>query len=157
MTVEANPESVTTRQIVPITWDKEVVTGELVQLLCVNPENGDSSQSGITKNTGSGKVSYPQGYSGTTEITVVDNDGNADFGVVTVGEGGAVEPPVEPPTEPTEPVDPGWGIDIDTGYLRPTHPIVLPPDVEPPVEPPIIDWEDPGYNPPPGANHVTPA
>lgn len=51
-----------------------------------------------------------------------------------------------------QPVDPGYGIDLGLGYLRPTHPIVLPPPtvpVEPPPEGPVdpawgID-EDLGY------------
>jgi hypothetical protein len=53
---------------------------------------------------------------------------------------------------PPAPVDPGYGIDLGLGYLRPTHPIVLPPPVEPPVpvEPPPVDPaygidEDLGY------------
>ena len=49
---------------------------------------------------------------------------------------------------PEAPVDPGYGIDLGLGYLRPTHPIVLPPPVTPEVPPvdPIygID-EDVGY------------
>lgn len=39
-----------------------------------------------------------------------------------------------------KPVDPGYGIDLGLGYLRPTHPIVLPPLVTPPT-PPV----DPAY------------
>ena len=38
-------------------------------------------------------------------------------------------PPLVPPTTP--PVDPEYGIDEDLGYLRPTHPIVLPPPPDP--------------------------
>jgi hypothetical protein len=52
------------------------------------------------------------------------------------------------PQPPTAPVDPGYGIDLGLGWLRPTHPIVLPPPVEPPTAPvdPVygID-EDIGY------------
>ena len=50
-----------------------------------------------------------------------------------------------------QPVDPGYGIDLGLGYLRPSHPIVLPPPVIPPTEPPApVDpaWgidEDQGY------------
>jgi hypothetical protein len=53
--------------------------------------------------------------------------------------------------KPEQPVDPGYGIDLGLGYLRPTHPIVLPPPVTPPTEPPApVDpaWgidEDQGY------------
>ncbi len=45
--------------------------------------------------------------------------------------------------KPEQPVDPGYGIDLGLGYLRPSHPIVLPPPVEPPVEP--TEPVDPGY------------
>jgi hypothetical protein len=55
------------------------------------------------------------------------------------------------PQPPTAPVDPGYGIDLGLGWLKPTHPIVTPPPVEPPTEPPApVDptWgidEDQGY------------
>jgi hypothetical protein len=132
MAVEATKSG--DRQIVGFTWDKEIVTGEIVQLYCVNPENGDISMSGYSKNDGEGYVTYPIGYSGSTEITVYDNDGNADFGLVTVGEGGEVAPP-EPgdPPVPTHPI-----VLPPDSDLKPEHPIVLPPEggeggEEPPV------------------------
>jgi hypothetical protein len=45
-------------------------------------------------------------------------------------------------------VDPGYGIDVGLGWLRPTHPIVLPPPVNPttpPVDPIYGIDEDIGY------------
>jgi hypothetical protein len=45
--------------------------------------------------------------------------------------------------QPEQPVDPGYGIDLGLGYVRPSHPIVIPPPVEPPVEP--TEPVDPGY------------
>jgi hypothetical protein len=42
------------------------------------------------------------------------------------------------------PVDPGYGIDLGLGYLRPTHPIVLPPPTVP-IEPPPEGPVDPGW------------
>jgi hypothetical protein len=56
--------------------------------------------------------------------------------------GGGPMPGGPPPTLPP-PVDPGYGIDLGLGYLRPTHPIVLPPPVTPPTEP--TEPVDPGY------------
>jgi hypothetical protein len=47
-----------------------------------------------------------------------------------------------------KPVDPGYGIDLGLGYLRPTHPIVLPPPVVPPTPPVDPEYgvdEDIGY------------
>lgn len=124
MAVEAQES--TTRQIVPVTWDREIVTGEVVQLFCVNPENGDVSNSGLSKNDGQGYVTYPEGYSGTTEVTVYDNDGNADFGVITVGDTGEIVPPdTEEPPEAEHPIElPPEGIE---GTPHPEHPIVWPP------------------------------
>ena len=52
------------------------------------------------------------------------------------------------PTQPDKPVDPGYGIDLGLGYLRPTHPIVLPPPVTPPTPPVDPEYgidEDLGY------------
>lgn len=145
MAVEATKSG--DRQIVKIAWDKSIVTGEVVQLFCVNPENGDISNSGLSANDGEGAVSYPMGYSGSTEITVYDNDGNADFGVITVGEDGEVVPPDpgEPPV-PTHPI-----VLPPDSDLKPEHPIVLPPEGEtdPPVPthpivlPPLGIWPSP--------------
>lgn len=56
--------------------------------------------------------------------------------------------PGGPTPAPTPPVDPGYGIDVGLGWLRPTHPIVLPPPVEPttpPVDPEYGIDEDIGY------------
>lgn len=156
MAVEVNEAAVASRQVVPITWDQSVLDGEFVQLYCANPENGDISNSGLSANDGKGSVSYPLGYVGTTEITVFDNHGNSDFGVIVVGEGDEItqpEPPVEPTVpvdpgygipeggehpdhtlpEPEQPVDPGWGIEEGSGLgdLLPTHPIVYPPEINP--------------------------
>ena len=50
--------------------------------------------------------------------------------------------------KPEKPVDPGYGIDLGLGFLRPTHPIVLPPPVAPPTEPVDPEYgidEDIGY------------
>lgn len=50
--------------------------------------------------------------------------------------------------KPEAPVDPGYGIDLGLGYLRPTHPIVLPPPVTPPTTPVDPEYgvdEDIGY------------
>lgn len=122
MAVEATKSA--DRQIVKVTWDKEIVTGELVQLFCVNPENGDVSNSGLSRNDGEGAVTYPLGYSGTSEITVYDNDGNSDFGIVTVGEDGEIEPPeVNVPVFPSHPI-----VLPPDSNLTPEHPIVLPPE-----------------------------
>jgi hypothetical protein len=109
------------RLIVKVTWDKSIVTGEVVQLYCVNPENGDVSNSGLSRNDGEGAVSYPLGYTGTSEITVYDNDGNADVGIITVGDDGSVE--TDPDAHPEHPIV----LPPDTD-LHPEHPIHLPPE-----------------------------
>jgi hypothetical protein len=49
--------------------------------------------------------------------------------------------------KPEQPVDPGYGIDLGLGYLRPTHPIVIPPGGIPthPIELPPPAPVDPAY------------
>ena len=136
MAVEAQASA--DRQIVVVSWDKEVVSGEVVKLYCVNPENGDVSVSGLSANDGEGYVTYPVGYSGSTEITVYDNDGNADFGVVTVGDDGSVAPP-DPDAHPEHPI-----VLPPDSDLKPEHPIALPdPHPEHPIVlPPLGIWGD---------------
>jgi hypothetical protein len=60
------------------------------------------------------------------------------------------------PVEPTDPVDPAYGIDEETGWLRPTHPILLPPTSDNPdvifmlvfcPNPPPPHWEWIGFLP----------
>jgi hypothetical protein len=121
------------RQIVQVTWDTDTVTGELVVLHCVNPDNGDVSVSGPSKNDGTGYVTYPPGYSGQTVITVLDNDENTDSGTIKVEDGGAETVPPDA-TEPPEPPDLGIWPDPPEGSVLPEHPIVIPPDM--------------GFNPP---------
>jgi hypothetical protein len=139
MAVEATKSG--DRQIVGFTWDKSIVTGEIVQLYCVNPENGDVSVSGLSKNDGEGFVTYPVGYKGKTEVTVYDNDGNADFGLISVGDGDAT---TDPDAHPEHPIV----LPPDTD-LKPEHPIVLPPEgggdehpAHPIVIPPEV-WPNP--------------
>jgi hypothetical protein len=125
MAVEPTQGEAVSRQLVQIGWDLETVTGEVVQLRCVNPDNGDVSVSGVSKNDGIGYVSYPLGYAGMTQITVADNDGNSDSGFIEVdGEGNASIPeaPTPPPDVPTDPTDPD---------AHPEHPIVIPPVLPP--------------------------
>ena len=76
----------------------------------------------------------------------------------------AIDPSLYPdqglptPQPPTAPVDPGYGIDLGLGFLRPTHPIapggpppkpthpiVLPDPVPPPVDPAYGIDEDLGF------------
>ena len=131
MAVEATESG--TRQIVEVTWDESVVSGDAVRLHCVNPDNGDVSVSGVSQNDGRGYVTYPEGYTGSSVITVQDGSGNTDSGTIKVDGGGAE---TVPPGE-TEPVPPDLGIwpDPPEGVELPTHPIVIPPDM--------------GFNPPP--------
>jgi hypothetical protein len=146
MAVEAEKSG--DRLIVKVTWDKGIVTGEVVQLFCVNPDNGDVSNSGLSRNDGEGAVTYPLDYTGTTEVTVYDNDGNADVGIITVGEDGEVAPPeVNVPVFPTHPI-----VLPPDSDLKPEHPIVLPPEggegeggepTHPIVLPPLGIWPNP--------------
>jgi hypothetical protein len=49
-----------------------------------------------------------------------------------------------PGSRPVRPVDPGYGVDVGTGPVYPTHPIVLPPELPPTLPPPDsrpIEWK----------------
>ena len=63
------------------------------------------------------------------------------------GQGGPVDPGYFPPGvggPGSRPVDPGYGVDVGTGPVRPAHPIYIPPTGSPP---PLGHWGpvDPGY------------
>lgn len=73
---------------------------------------------------------------------VVAQDPSLEIGGGPMPGGGGAHPDHTLPT-PQPPVDPGYGIDLGLGFLRPTHPIVLPPPVTPPTEP--TEPVDPGY------------
>jgi len=68
-------------------------------------------------------------------VLVAATDPNLGIG------GGPVVPPT---TTPTPPVDPGYGVDVGLGPIRPAHPIVLPPTT-PPTEPTPPEPVDPGW------------
>jgi hypothetical protein len=70
------------------------------------------------------------------------------------------------PVEPENPVDPAYGIDEDTGWLRPSHPILLPPTSDNPdvifmlvfcPNPPPPHWEWIGFLPGTPPERPTPA
>jgi hypothetical protein len=62
--------------------------------------------------------------------------------VAAVREGDKPDQGLPPPEKP---VDPGYGIDLGLGFLRPTHPIVLPPLVPDNTLPEIPAPVDPAY------------
>jgi hypothetical protein len=84
---------------------------------------------------------------------LTSEDGTVISGTLT-GDA-TLTPPVTPPgTE--EPVDPWYGIDEDTGWLRPSHPILLPPTSDNPdvffvltfcPNPPPPHWEWIAFSP----------
>jgi hypothetical protein len=104
------PVTSVNRQVVPITWDTDKLDGEIIVIHCTNTETGGVSNSGYSKNDGSGIISYPLGYAGTTFVQVLDNHGNVDEGYIAVdGQGNASTPePPDPPIDviPPDPVEP---------------------------------------------------
>jgi hypothetical protein len=129
MAVEAGSSD--NRQVVEVTWDRDVVTGDAVQLHCMNPDNGDVSNSGISQNDGRGYVSFPPGYSGKCVITVIDGSQNEDTGTISVdGESAETVPPTEGEDPPQI-----WG----PNDPRPDVPIELPPWMEAGGPPPVIE------------------
>lgn len=72
------------RVAVELTYDRDAVAGETVDVKATNPEDGDVSTRGGLPNDGRVFWSYPKGYVGTTEFEVVGSDGGSDTGSVTV-------------------------------------------------------------------------
>jgi hypothetical protein len=82
----------------------------------------------------------------TVLVAAVRSDVGPGQGLPKPPSPGAPDQGLPPPGGP--PVDPGFGIDLGLGYLRPVHPIVLPPPVAPPTKPVDPAWgidEDVGY------------
>lgn len=82
MAVEADTTEGGGRKAVNITWDKDALNGDTVDL---RSESGDdvSTRPGIP-NDGAAVVTYPEGYHGTSHITITDADGNVEEGDITV-------------------------------------------------------------------------
>lgn len=99
---------------VTVTWD-ESVDGELVQIVCFNPATGDVSQSAIRRNVGRGVLTYPQNFTGVTEITVFDNHDNSDRGVIEVAEGEATTVELEPSHPIEMPAQGVWPEEVEEG------------------------------------------
>ena len=78
MTVELNFG----RKAVEITWDKEAVQGETVDIRTEN--EGDVSGRKDIKNDGRATLTYPADFSGSTQVTVTGSDGGEDTGTIEV-------------------------------------------------------------------------
>jgi|SRR5262245_6489399 len=121
------PVTSVNRQVVPITWDVDKLDGELVRIRCTNTETLGVSETGVSKNDGTGIISYPLGYAGTTYVEVIDNHANVDSGFISVdGQGNASVPevPDTPPDVPPIEAPPEEG----GGDEHPAHPIVEVPE-----------------------------
>jgi hypothetical protein len=95
----------------------------------------------------------------------IEGQGGSITNATITGDATLTAPPVEPGEPP--PVDPGYGIDEDTGWLRPSHPILLPPTSNNPdvifiltfcPNPPPPHWEWIAFMPgsPPERPHPAP-
>ena len=68
-----------------LTYDSALVQGETIDVRAINPDDPDdpSTRSGL-KNDGVFVWTYPMGYSGITEFTVIGSEGGEDSGTVEV-------------------------------------------------------------------------
>jgi hypothetical protein len=80
MAVETDVE----RKAVSITWDKDALQGEKVDIRCENPDTGDVSTIDNVKNDGQHVVTFPNDYTGTSNVTVTDASGNVEEGTIQV-------------------------------------------------------------------------
>ncbi len=71
------------RKAVEITWDKDALNGNKVEIRCVNPDGGDVSTK-KTANDGRAVVTFPKDYSGTTEVEVRGAGGTVESGTIEV-------------------------------------------------------------------------
>jgi hypothetical protein len=102
-----------------------------------------------------------------TDANITGTGGSITNATIT-GDATITPPEVTPP-EPVVPVDPGYGIDEDTGWTpppRPAHPISLPPTSSNPdviymlvycANPPPPHWEWIGFLPGEAPERPTPA
>lgn len=73
------------RKAVVLSWIAGEYTGP-VSLHLTNPDTGEVSSTELVTNPGYAAVTYPADYSGTTDVTVIDDSGNVlDEGSITVG------------------------------------------------------------------------
>lgn len=72
------------REAVELTYDKDAVEGDTIDVRAVNPDDGDVSTRNGLQNDGRFTWTYPKGYAGTTEFTVSGSDGGEDTGTVEV-------------------------------------------------------------------------
>jgi hypothetical protein len=72
------------RKAVNVKWDKNALSGETVDLRAENPTNGDVSTRDNLTNDGYAVVTYPIEYSGQSRITITDEEGMTEEGVINV-------------------------------------------------------------------------
>lgn len=71
------------RKAVEITWDKNALNGNKVEIRCVNPENLDVSTK-KTANDGRAVVTFPKDYSGETVVYVTGAGNTVETGKIEV-------------------------------------------------------------------------
>jgi hypothetical protein len=80
MAVETDLE----RKAVSITWDADALQGQHVDIRCENTATGDVSTIDGADNDGQHVVTFPNDYSGESQVTVTDESGNVEEGTITV-------------------------------------------------------------------------
>lgn len=73
-----------TRTAVAITWDNSLTEGDTVEVRCTNPNDLEDVSTTEGKNDGLHVITYPQGYSGETQVVVTGSEGGEDSGTINV-------------------------------------------------------------------------
>ena len=74
----------TSRKVVVLKYDTDVVQGEMIEITAVNTETGDVGQRAESNNDGEALLFYPVEWTGTNDVTISGSDGGEDTGTIEI-------------------------------------------------------------------------
>ena len=72
------------RKVVVLTYDTDLVQGDMIEVRAENPESGDVGNRAEGNNDGEALLFYPKDFTGTNEVTITGSDGGEDSGTITI-------------------------------------------------------------------------